>query len=79
LDTVGDPSEAVTQSNIVEGRLAYLDHLNQIRRDLWRCAEIGPNGDVLVEDTREMALRWTYRWELRHLLELCGLSVEAGL
>jgi hypothetical protein len=24
-----------------------------------------------------MALRWTYRWKLRHLLELCGLAVEA--
>jgi len=23
-----------------------------------------------------MALRWTYRWELRHLLELCGFAVE---
>jgi hypothetical protein len=77
LDTVGDPSEAVTQSNIVERRLVYLDHLNQIRRDLWRYTEIGSNGEALVKDTREMALRWTYRWELRHLLELCGLSVEA--
>jgi hypothetical protein len=24
-----------------------------------------------------MALRWTYRWELRHMLELCGFVVEA--
>jgi ubiquinone/menaquinone biosynthesis C-methylase UbiE len=53
------------------------DHLNQIRRDLWRYAEIGPNGEVLAEDTREMVLRWTYRWELHHLLNLCGLAVEA--
>lgn len=52
------------------------DHLNQVRRDLWRYAEIGPNGDVLAQDTREMALRWTYRWELYHLLRLCGLAVE---
>jgi SAM-dependent methyltransferase len=54
-----------------------LDHLNQVRRDLWRYAEIGPNGEVLAADTREMALRWTYRWELHHLLNLCGLTVEA--
>jgi SAM-dependent methyltransferase len=53
------------------------DHLDQIRRDLWRYAEIGPNGEVLAEDTREMALRWTHRWELHHLLNLCGLAVEA--
>jgi hypothetical protein len=24
-----------------------------------------------------MALRWTYRWGLRHLLRLCGFAVEA--
>jgi hypothetical protein len=24
-----------------------------------------------------MTLRWTYRWELRHLLEVCGFTVEA--
>jgi ubiquinone/menaquinone biosynthesis C-methylase UbiE len=53
------------------------DHLNQVRRDLWRYTEIGPNGDGHAEDTREMALRWTYRWELYHLLRLCGLAVEA--
>ena len=53
------------------------DHLNQVRLDLWRYAEIGPNGEALAEDTREMALRWTYRWELHHLLNLCGLAVEA--
>jgi ubiquinone/menaquinone biosynthesis C-methylase UbiE len=53
------------------------DHLNQVRRDLWRYTEIGHHGEVLAEDTREMALRWTYRWELHHLLNLCGLAVEA--
>lgn len=53
------------------------DHLAQIRKDLWRHREIGTNGEVLAEDTREMALRWTYRWELRHLLEFCGFAVEA--
>jgi hypothetical protein len=24
-----------------------------------------------------MVLRWTYRWELYHLLNLCGFAVEA--
>jgi len=53
------------------------DHLNQVRRDLWRYTEIGPSGEVLAQDTREMALRWTYRWELYHLLRISGLAVEA--
>ncbi|HEY2619156.1 MAG TPA: hypothetical protein VGI78_17580, partial [Acetobacteraceae bacterium] len=53
------------------------DHLAQIRRDLWRYTEFSPDGVVLDSDTRDMALRWTWRWELRHLLELCGFMVEA--
>jgi ubiquinone/menaquinone biosynthesis C-methylase UbiE len=53
------------------------DHLAQIRRDVWRYREMDRDGAVLEEDTREMALRWTYRWELRHLLRLCGFAVEA--
>jgi hypothetical protein len=57
-------------------RVRY-DHLAQIRRDLWRYTEIGARGQVLAEDTREMNLRWTYRWELHHLLELCGFVVTA--
>jgi hypothetical protein len=61
-------------ADMVETRL---DHLAQVRRDLWRYREIGPNGEVIAEDTREMALRWTYRWELHHLLDLCGFAVEA--
>ncbi len=54
-----------------------LDHLAQVRRDLWRYREIGIDGKVLAKDAREMALRWTYRWELHHLLKLCGFTVEA--
>jgi hypothetical protein len=53
------------------------DHLNQVRHDVWRYTEMTPNGEVLAQDTREMALRWTYRWELHHLLGLCGFAVEA--
>jgi ubiquinone/menaquinone biosynthesis C-methylase UbiE len=53
------------------------DHLNQVRHDVWRYTEMAPNGEVLAQDTREMALRWTYRWELHHLLGLCGFAVEA--
>jgi ubiquinone/menaquinone biosynthesis C-methylase UbiE len=53
------------------------DHLAQIRRDLWRYREMDSARKLLDEGTREMALRWTYRHELRHLLELCGFAVEA--
>jgi ubiquinone/menaquinone biosynthesis C-methylase UbiE len=53
------------------------DHLTQIRRDVWRYRELDSARTVVAEESREMALRWTYRHELRHLLELCGFAVEA--
>jgi SAM-dependent methyltransferase len=53
------------------------DHLAQVRRDVWRYRELNAARTVVADETREMALRWTYRHELRHLLELCGLAVEA--
>ena len=56
---------------------SQFDQLAQVRRDLWRYAEIGADGTVLREDRREMALRWTYRWKLHHLLALSGFAVEA--
>ncbi len=53
------------------------DHLAQIRRDVWRYREMNSARTVIAEETREMALRWTYRHELRHLVELCGFTFEA--
>ena len=70
--------EPTTQRRYVgEGLRTSFDHLAQVRRDLWRYAEFDADGTALEEATREMALRWTWRWELRHLLELCGFGVVA--
>ena len=69
-----EPSGRRYVSEVVQTRF---DHLAQTRHDMWRYAEIGSDGKVLREDTREMTLRWTYRWELHHLLALCGFAVEA--
>jgi SAM-dependent methyltransferase len=41
----------------------------------WRWAEFGADGTVLRDETEELALRWTYRHEMHHLLELCGFEV----
>lgn len=56
---------------------ARFDYLAQVRRDLWRYREFAPDNALLAGDTREMALRWTWRWELHHLLQLCGFAVDA--
>jgi len=80
----GDPIPTIKGRNDATGRRyqgevlrTEFDHIAQIRRDLWCYAEIDYNGATLREETREMALRWTYRWELYHLLALSGFAVEA--
>jgi len=42
---------------------------------LWRFAEEGPDGSVIREEFEELTLRWTYRYEMRHLLELGGFEI----
>ena len=54
-----------------------LDRVNQIRKDVWRFREIDLDGNVVDETDEEVSLRWTHRWELRYLFELCGFIVEA--
>jgi SAM-dependent methyltransferase len=84
LDMLSEPKTAVTALSGIhpESRHRYVgevlrtrfDHFNQVRHDLWRYTE----GAKCSTKTRA---RWRcagpYRWELHHLLSLCGLAVEA--
>ena len=58
--------EAVARTN---------DPLRQVMTETWRFTERGPGGTVLREEIEELVLRWTYRYELHHLLELSGFDV----
>lgn len=40
----------------------------------WRFAEESPDGTQVREEFEELTLRWTYRYEMRHLLELSGFE-----
>ena len=70
LDLLSEPKTTVTALSGIHPETGHryvgevlrtrFDHFNQVRHDLWRYTEIGPNGEVLAQDTREMALRWTY-------------------
>jgi SAM-dependent methyltransferase len=42
---------------------------------LWRFAEEGPDGSLIREEFEELTMRWTYRYEMRHLLELSGFEI----
>jgi SAM-dependent methyltransferase len=63
----------------VEGLLeaSELDHVNQVRRTLWRYRAFVADGTVAEEEALELSVRWTFRWEMRHLLRLAGFAVEA--
>ena len=52
------------------------DTLKQIVREVWRFTVIDPSGAVVNSEDEQLELRWTYRYEMRHLLELSGF-VEA--
>ncbi|HUU84834.1 MAG TPA: class I SAM-dependent methyltransferase [Phycisphaerae bacterium] len=53
------------------------DPLQQLLVERWRFQEIDDAGKVIREDIDHLALRWTYRHEMRYLLELTGFQIEA--
>lgn len=53
------------------------DHVAQVRHDLWRYRTFEIDGAVAEEETLELALRWTFRWETRHLLRLADFVADA--
>lgn len=63
--------EAVARTN---------DPLLQVMTETWRLTERTEDGTVLreeveeVEEVEELVIRWTYRYELHHLLELSGFE-----
>jgi SAM-dependent methyltransferase len=42
----------------------------------WRFREVTANGELVREEEESLELRWMYRYEMRHLLELCSFVVE---
>ena len=52
------------------------DPVSQVFEETWRFTETGPDGPVRTEE-EVLRMRWTYRHEMRYLLELCGFEVQA--
>lgn len=53
------------------------DPATQVFIEQWRTTELDPEGHILRILDESLSLRWTYRWEMRHLLELAGYEIEA--
>jgi SAM-dependent methyltransferase len=48
------------------------DTLAQVLRETWRFSELDASGSTLRSEDEQLVLRWTYRFEMHHLLELAG-------
>ena len=61
--------------------IRFLDRTNdpvrQILKEHWRFEARDRKGRVTKAQTDTVTLRWTYRWEMRHLLEKMGYRVVA--
>ena len=51
--------------------------LTQTFVERWRFTEINSVGETLRQEEEQLKLRWTFRYEMRHLVESCGFAVEA--
>ncbi len=52
------------------------DPVRQLLEEIWCFVERDGDGRVLREEQERIEMRWTYRYEMRHLLDLCGFEVE---
>ncbi|MGE3076829.1 MAG: trans-aconitate 2-methyltransferase [Dehalococcoidia bacterium] len=53
------------------------DPLSQVFEETWRYSEHDREGNQLRQEEEVLRMRWTYRYEMRYLLELAGFEVVA--
>ncbi|MFQ5504352.1 MAG: class I SAM-dependent methyltransferase [Planctomycetota bacterium] len=53
------------------------DPASQVFTEVWRFTEKAGADEIVRQEEEILKLRWTYRWELRYLLELTGFEIEA--
>lgn len=65
--------------NLVRTRITdrQLDPFTQTFSEQWTFQELDEAGAVLREERETLVLRWTYRQEMRYLLELSGFEIVA--
>ena len=52
------------------------DALSQSFIETWQFTELGPDNATVVRHEEEtLRMRWTFRYEMRHLLRLCGFRI----
>jgi hypothetical protein len=75
---VGDVVHPRTWHTVrVEASNRSNDVVSQVFEETWRFTETASDGTVLREEEEVLRMRWTYRHELRYLLELAGFEFVA--
>lgn len=68
----------VTNNKVEIGVLTReTDPFRQVLEERWRFREVDDSGAIVREEEETLRLRWIYRWEMRHLLELTRFEIEA--
>jgi SAM-dependent methyltransferase len=62
---------------VVETLERICEPVSQTFEERWRFTETNAAGAVVREEIECLRLRWTFRYEMRHLLESCGFAIEA--
>ncbi len=58
---------------VVETLERIADPLSQTFQERWRFTETDSTGAVVRQEEEHLQLRWTFRYEMQHLVESCGL------
>ncbi len=66
-----------TGNRVVYWTSCERDAERQILEETWIFEEINAAGTALSRTHGRLVLRWIYRYEMQHLLELCGYKIEA--
>jgi SAM-dependent methyltransferase len=54
-----------------------VDPVTQVLSETWTFEELDSSGKVLRTERERLRMRWSFRWEMRHLFALAGFEVEA--
>ena len=74
-ETIHDP---ISDNMIeIETMSRRTNPVTQIVSEVWRFTELDGSQEIVRQEEESIMLRWTYRREMRYLLELCGFTVEA--
>lgn len=62
---------------VVETLERVNEPVSQTLQERWRFTETDSAGAVVRQEEESLRLRWTFRYEMRYLVESCGFVVEA--